>query len=231
MARMKTDVLVREYFEQVSGQVLDAYRPIFGKIIKGHAGVYALYKGDRLYYVGLASNMMGRVKQHLKDRHEKKWNRFSVYLTSTSDHIRPLEALILRIVNPTGNRVRGKLRGAKDMFRTLNREMSENDKDRRALLLGERALRGRRRRKTQATKGSRPLAGLISRRVQLKAIYKGKVYLASLRRDGQIQYGGKCYDSPSAAAKAVVRRGIYGWAFWHYKKGRNEWVPLRQLKR
>ncbi len=191
----------------------------------------ALYKGDRLYYVGLASNMIGRVKQHLKDRHEKKWDRFSVYLTVSSDHIRPLEALVLRIVNLNGNRVRGKLRGAKDLFRSLNREMSETDKDRRAMLLGERALRGRRRRKTQAVKGSRPLAGLMSRRVQLKATYKGKVYRASLRRDGQIQYAGKCYDSPTAAAKAVVRRGVYGWGFWHYRLGRNEWVLLRQLKR
>jgi hypothetical protein len=163
------DILVNEYFEQLSWQVLDAYRPIIGEMIKGRAGIYALYKGERLYYVGLANNMIGRGKQHLKDRHERKRDRFSVYLTVTNDHIPPLEALVLRIVNLSGNRVRGKLRGAKDLFRSLNREMSETDKDRRAMLLGERALRGRRRRKTQAAKGSRPLAGLMSRRVQLKA--------------------------------------------------------------
>lgn len=231
MPGRKREVLVREYLERVSGQAFESYGAILGRMIKGHAGVYALYKGDRLYYVGLASNMMGRVKKHQSDRHKKLWDRFSVYLTSTSDHIRPLEALILRIVSPSGNRVRGKLKGAKDMFRTLNRAMSEQDKDRRAVVLGERALRGRRRRKTRAAKGSRPLAGLIHRRVRLRAIYKRKSYFATLRRDGRIAYAGKLYDSPSAAGKAVVGRGVVGWAFWKFKKGRSDWVRLRELKR
>ncbi|MBN8478041.1 MAG: hypothetical protein J0L91_03660 [Burkholderiales bacterium] len=231
MPKRKSDLLVREYLERVSGRTLDAYRPIIARMIKSHAGIYALYKGDRLYYVGLASNMMGRVKTHDKDRHAKRWDRFSVYLTARSDHIRPLEALVLRITSPSGNRVRGKLRGAKDLYQTLNREMSEADKDARAVLLGERALKKRRRRKTQTTKGSRPLSGLMNRSLRLRAIYKGKKYLATLRRDGRIRYAGKLYDSPSAAGRAVVGRGVIGWLFWKFRKGRDAWVPLRELKR
>ena len=76
--------------------MLDEYRPLLRDLIRGHAGVYALYKQDRLYYVGLASNLMGRVNNHLRDRHKGKWDRFSVYLTTTAAHIRPLEALVLR---------------------------------------------------------------------------------------------------------------------------------------
>ena len=39
-------------------------------MIKRRAGVYALYrKQEKLYYVGLASNLMGRSKAHLRDRH------------------------------------------------------------------------------------------------------------------------------------------------------------------
>ncbi len=169
MPKKRSDVLVREYFERVSGKVLEEYRPVVGEMIKGHAGVYALYKNDRLYYVGLASNMMRRINQHLKDRHKGKWDGFSVYLTNASDHIRPLEALVLRIVSPAGNRTSGRLRGAEDLFRTLRREMSDRDKDNRAVLLGERAVRLRRRRKSQTAKGSRVLEGLISRHMPLRA--------------------------------------------------------------
>lgn len=97
--RAKNNSIVREFVEGISGKVLEQYRPLIGQLIKRRAGVYALYKNDRLYYVGLASNLMARVNGHLKDRHKGKWDRFSVYLTIADSHIRPLEALLLRIVD------------------------------------------------------------------------------------------------------------------------------------
>lgn len=74
------------------------------------------------------------------------------------------------------------------------------------------------------------LAGSIDRRVVLRADYKGKRYLATLRKDGQVSYGGTPYGSPTAAAKAVVGRAVNGWRFWHYKKGAF-WVPLAELRK
>ena len=71
--------VVTAYLEHVSGLMLEEpYRAEVAKLIRGHAGVYALYKRDKLYYVGLATNLMPRVKQHLKDRHARKWETFSV---------------------------------------------------------------------------------------------------------------------------------------------------------
>ena len=32
------------------------------KIMRGYAGVYALYRGKRLYYVGLATNLYNRLR-------------------------------------------------------------------------------------------------------------------------------------------------------------------------
>src|SRR5690348_392910 len=110
--KTKANAIVRGHMERVSWRVLEKYRDIVVEFIKGHAGVYALYKGEKLYYVGLARNLMNRVKHHLKDRHKGKWDRFSVYITVEDEHIRPLEALTLRIVNPLGNKVKGGLRGA-----------------------------------------------------------------------------------------------------------------------
>lgn len=231
MANSK-DGIVREYIERVGGDVLDNdhYRSIIGQMIKGHAGVYALYKDDRLYYVGLATNLMSRVKHHLKDRHANKWNRFSVYLTTLGDHIKPIESLLLRIIDPKGNRVKGRLPGANDLKKTLNSMVANHQADERARLLGGVFARNRLRKKTASARGSMVLAGSMSKRLALRANYKGEAFRASLRRDGHVSYGGMLYRSPTAAAKAVVGRAVNGWKFWHFRR-RNEWVPLGALRR
>lgn len=229
MTIKKNNSIVSGYFERVSWKVLDKYRPIVKLMIRGHAGVYALYKGDRLYYIGLASNLMGRVNHHLKDRHSGKWDRFSVYLTIDDEHIRPLEALMLRVINPTGNRVSGNLRGAKDMVRELKRKMDETQRDETASLLGGKFVTHRRRSKTRGAKGSLVLAGLVEKPMRLVATYKDKRYVASLRRDGHISYKGKLYDSPSSVARVIIGRAANGWHFWTYRKGK-VWVKLAELR-
>jgi len=76
--------------------------------------VYALYKRSKLYYVGLAKDL----KAHLNDRHGQSWDRFSVYLTIGDEHLKELESLILRIVKPKGNKVKGKFAKSQDLRRT-----------------------------------------------------------------------------------------------------------------
>lgn len=231
MVSKKGNAIVRGYFERVSWSVLDKYRPIIREMIKGHAGVYALYKGDKLYYLGLANNLMTRVNHHLKDRHKGKWDRFSVYLTNDDEHIRPLESLMLRVINPKGNKVSGRLRGAQDMVRPLKRRMVEVQRDETASLLGGRFVIHRRRSKTRAAKGSLVLARLVERPMRLIATYKGVEYKASLRRDGHISYKGNLYESPTGVAKVVVGRAVNGWHFWRYRTPRGEWVKLLELRR
>jgi hypothetical protein len=84
----KRSALVCQQLESVSSVVLEEYQDIIRHYIRGRNGVYALYKGEKLYYVGLATNLRGRLKQHLKDRHKGLWDRFSVYLTIGEHHIK-----------------------------------------------------------------------------------------------------------------------------------------------
>ena len=49
------------------------------KILRGYAGVYALYKGERLYYVGLAVDLYNRLRWHTKNKHKGKWDRFAIF--------------------------------------------------------------------------------------------------------------------------------------------------------
>ena len=223
--------IVRSYFEKVSWRVLDTYRTVLIGMIRGHAGVYALYnKSGRLYYVGLASNLMGRVKQHLDDRHKGKWDRFSVYLTIDNSNIRPIEALLLRVTHPEGNRVKGKLKGAQDLVREFKRKLNAVQRDETAILLGGRFASHRRRAKARATKGTLVLAGLVERRIVLQATYKGTKYRATLRKDGYISYQRKLYESPTGVARVIVGRQINGWHFWRYRNTAGEWVKLAEIK-
>ena len=107
MARRR-EALVTQHLENVSREVLERYQQLAQDFIRGRHGVYALYRRGKLYYVGLATNLRGRLKSHLRDRHGESWDRFSVYLTIGDQHMRELEALMLRISKPKGNKVKGR---------------------------------------------------------------------------------------------------------------------------
>jgi len=230
MAKKKDRILLG-FLEGISWRVLEEYPQVVADLIRRKAGVYALYKNNRLYYVGLASNLMGRIKHHLKDRHKWLWDRFSVYVTQNNEHVKQLESLLLRIAAPSGNRVKGNFGGSANLYRTLNRAMTAHDADKRASLLGGHAARQRRRRKTADAKGTLVLAGIVDRRLPLRGKYKGKMYRATLRRDGYISYAGKLYESPSSAAIRVVKRSANGWHFWQFKDGARKWMSLSELRR
>jgi hypothetical protein len=87
--------LVTQHLEKISRDALEKYQDIVKGFVRSRQGVYALYRGDKLYYVGLASNLRNRLRHHLKDRHGQAWDRFSVYLTIGDGHLKELESLIL----------------------------------------------------------------------------------------------------------------------------------------
>jgi hypothetical protein len=73
--------LVCQHLENISRDALEKYQDVIRGYVRGRQGVYALYRRDKLYYVGLASNLRMRLSHHLRNRHGDSWDRFSVYLT------------------------------------------------------------------------------------------------------------------------------------------------------
>ena len=69
---VKARKLVRGYLERVSSAAFSDFPKQLTDLVGREHGVYALYKGDQLYYVGLATNLRNRIKQHLRDRHAEK---------------------------------------------------------------------------------------------------------------------------------------------------------------
>ena len=113
MARSRK--LVKQHLEGVHWSALKEYPKIVTELIRDQAGIYALYKGSRLHYVGLASNLKGRLHAHLRDRHQNDWDRFSVYLTTRDEHMKELESLLLRIMSPKGNIQGGKFKESQNL--------------------------------------------------------------------------------------------------------------------
>ena len=55
----QNDRLLLGFLERISWRVLEAYPEIISDMIRRRVGVYALYKQERLHYVGLASPNSG----------------------------------------------------------------------------------------------------------------------------------------------------------------------------
>lgn len=223
--------LVLQHLENVSWRLLSEYPDLVRKMIRRRSGIYALYRRNKLYYVGLASNLMGRLNGHLRDRHHGLWDRFSVYLTVRDEHIKELESLVLRIVHPSGNKQTGKFARSQGLLQALDRLMRDADADRRARLLGGYVAERRTRIKTAKGKGARVLAGIWDRSTPLRGWHKGRILRATVRTDGRIHFAKTFYDTPSAAAAVAVGHTCNGWSFWHHRNEKGEWVPLKAFKR
>lgn len=222
--------LVVQHLENISWEVLGKYPDVVRTFIRGKAGVYALYKNKNLYYVGLAKNLMGRINQHLKDRHKGGWNRFSVYLTFHDEHIKELESLILRMIKPTGNKIIGRFAISTNLKKTIRRKIKALEDSRLNKFMGG----SEENVKLKANLKNRPnkkyFVGIVSKRTPLRGKYKSKLFHATLRKDGTFSHNNKIYLSPTAAAKAVtVNKVINGRTFWKFKNDKGEWVNLNHF--
>ena len=227
----KSTHLVCQHLENISSDALEKYQTIIRQYVRRRSGVYALYRGDRLYYVGLAHNLRSRLKSHLKDRHRKLWDRFSVYLTIGSEHIKELESLVLRIARPVGNRVKGKFLRSENLHQLFAKDIKQSQQAEYYRLLGHKLMHDKiEDEDVQERKAI--LAKYVQKRLRLRAIYKGKTYNAIVLKSGVIVCKKYKFYSPSEAGKAIVaeRTAVNGWFFWEYERAPGDWVKLNELR-
>jgi hypothetical protein len=230
---MKSNQLVCQYLENISRKALENYGKIIKGLVRGRHGIYALYQKNKLYYVGLASNLNSRLKHHLRDRHANTWDRFSVYLTVEDRSLRELESLAVRIASPKGNRQVGKFAQAENFMRKFRRSIKGVQDYEIKEIIGDSKHREETIRKKEITGRKSALAPYVSkfRTKKLRFNFKGKLYRAHIRNDGSIFFRGKIYTSPSLAAKAVVKRSQNGWSVWKYERAPGEWVFIDNLRK
>jgi len=227
----KRTALVCQQLENISREALGRYQNIIRQYVRRRYGVYALYRRGKLQYVGLASNLRSRLSRHLRDRHQDSWDRFSVYLTIGDTHLKELEALILRIVKPAGNKVKGKFAKCEDIRKKFARDVRQRQRNELKSLLGKGSAEEKSKEEVQESR--RPvMANYVNAPMKLRALFKGKTLVAQVRRDGLIRLRKKVYSSPSlAAAAACKRRTCNGWTFWRYERAPGDWVLLNELRK
>jgi hypothetical protein len=239
--------LVIQHLEGIAGAALDEYPEVLKEFIRGRNGVYALYKKERLYYVGLARNLRSRLRHHLRDRHAGRWDRFSIYLTENDEHLKELESLVLRIAEPHGNKVTGKFLDSEDLKRTFRRRLRErldqkvNDMTEWAASESSDEPTPVRTRSKSEAKGEATLAKYVSTRFHIRYRYKGKQYIAHVNHQGKISFApqsaeykrlrGIKHNSPSMAAKAITGRAMNGWTEWRFWSTKGDLVPLDALRK
>ena len=98
------------------------------KNYRNYVGLYCLYGGGSLLYIGEAgletkNNFFGRLKQHKKGPLAGRWDRFSWFGrencegdVSTKLSLAQLEAISIAIINPGFNKQSGTFQGAKQVF-------------------------------------------------------------------------------------------------------------------
>lgn len=211
--------LVLEYLEDLTGAILDEPGVVENFVAK-RPGIYALYRKGVLYYVGLATNLRARLRQHQKDRHQGIWDRFSVYITSNDEHLKDLESLLLRVTKkPNGNKQNGKFQDA------INRKPD--------LLREDRARYAEKRREDFAIQAKPKLVEKATVRFikrsgpfALRGFHKGEEIKALLKKDYTVKIGKLEFSSPSAAASHVTGHPTNGRWFWRIKV-QDDWVRLK----
>lgn len=230
IARKPRDLLSNR-LEKVSKDIFKKHYPLITELIGDSPGIYALYDGNDLYYVGKSTELRKRVRQHLRDRHLASWTHFSLYLVRREEHIHEMESLLVRIANPKGNRVvpRGNSTGA--LVKTLKRLIRQRQMDELDALFGSRKKWAKPRSKKHGNHAD-SLVGLVAKRAMLYRQYKGRDYTAWLSPKGVIKFKGKTYSSPTGAARAVIgaNRAVSGWVFWYIRDADGNWVRLEDYR-
>jgi hypothetical protein len=237
--------LVVQHLEYVPGGAFKRFPDVIRELVHGRNGVYALYSGDRLYYVGLARDLRSRLKSHLRDRHADEWDKFSIYLTAGDEHMKELESLVLRIADPSGNRVTGKLAGSDDLRPLLRRRIRVLQQREFVEFTGgvvrEAATPDARQRALAARRSEAALAPYTKKRFHIRLRHNDKQYIAHVRPDGTIAFSRESADwarlrrevyfSPSKAAEVAVGHGMNGWQAWHFWSTKGDLVPLDALRK
>ncbi|HWT01576.1 MAG TPA: GIY-YIG nuclease family protein [Pyrinomonadaceae bacterium] len=222
--------LVINRLEKVSKDLFRKYFSLITELVGNSPGIYALYDGSELYYVGKSTDLKKRVKQHLRDRHLASWTHFSLYLVRKAEHIHEIESLLVRIANPQGNRIVPKGKSSGPMLKKLMQMVRQKHSDEFQSLFGINKTKKQSIR-SDGVDGKRTLKGLVSKPTPLFREYKGKKFTATLNPDGTITLKNKRYNTPTAAAKAVVdRSAVNGWHFWYIEDLNGDWIKLYKHK-
>ena len=127
-SKTEKGALVKGFLEKKDRKGFKLLLPRYKEVIGNSSGIYALYKGKKLYYVGITQNLLWRVDNHTRDKHKSRWDKVSFFVIDKHRYSKDIETVILRIAGPKGNGTRGKFEGhykLQDKLNKVRREMKD----------------------------------------------------------------------------------------------------------
>jgi len=129
--RTTKGALIKGMTRQLPSEILAS--PIFRRklqeLMRGYAGIYALYRKGNPYYVGLTTNLFGRVNNHLRDRHARRWDHFVIFRIKKVNYLKDIETLLTHLMDLPGNRVKGHIPRDGDINRILRQLLSVHTRE------------------------------------------------------------------------------------------------------
>ena len=128
--RSTKGALIKGMSRRLPSEILESsiFAEHLQKMMRRYAGIYALYKGERIYYIGQTKDHLGRLKWQLKDRHAGKWDCFKIFRIRRVRYLKDIETLIHHLVETPGNRVKGRVPKDADLNRILRNVLAEHKK-------------------------------------------------------------------------------------------------------
>ena len=211
--------MVIGYLERVPAAVFSSSGKEILSLVGNSNGIYTLHRGKQLFFVGAAPRLRGKLRQHLQENQAGKWNNFSMYLMRGGQQLADVAVLIGRVAYPTGGQRLIGFAGAADLAGLLKAKARRSPPKRTGSVPGRGA-------------GVVPLKGLIGQKL-LRMTHKRKTYFAAVLTSGRIKLksDGKIFDTPSGAAKEIVKFKTNGWHWWQYRNRQGKWVPIDELRK
>ncbi|MEK6690381.1 MAG: hypothetical protein AABY78_03645 [Nitrospirota bacterium] len=126
-SKFKRGSLIKYPLENIKRESFGIIKKELKETLRKNPGVYALYNRDKLVYVGLATQLYGRV--HGWSKHKKlKWDKFSIFVIKNIKYLRDLETAVVRIARPKGNEIKGRVPYQKYLERILRDKVKEKRK-------------------------------------------------------------------------------------------------------
>jgi len=129
-SRSTKGALIKGMSRRLPSEILesDIFAEKLRQMMRRYAGIYVLYKRNRLYYIGLTKDLLGRIRWHLKDRHAGKWDQFTIFRIQRVRYLKDIETLIHHLIETPGNRVRGRVPKDADLNRILREVLITHEK-------------------------------------------------------------------------------------------------------
>lgn len=121
-----TGSLLKDYSDMHEAKHLRNVYNVLNKI-GIRSGIYILYNDNELYYVGKAINLKNRLRDHTKDQHAKKWNKFRIFLIKNKVMLDDIEKMLITVSRPIGNGNKGIFPKHHDLEEKIQKEIQTNN--------------------------------------------------------------------------------------------------------